>query len=113
MLLLAAAAIATFQCHDPVAIDGDTFRCREGTRVRVWGVNSPELGQPGSYEAKRSLQRFIDGGVVCDRLGWSYQRVVGRCYNLRLYDVGYFQLREGHAVEVCRYSGGFYGTCRK
>jgi endonuclease YncB( thermonuclease family) len=43
------------------AVDGDTFRYR-GQRYRVQTYNAPELGQPGSRKATRSLQRQLDSG---------------------------------------------------
>ena len=43
------------------AIDGDTFRYG-GERYRVQQYNAPELGQPGSRAATRSLQKKIDSG---------------------------------------------------
>ena len=43
------------------AIDGDTFRYK-GTRYRIQQYNAPELGQPGSRKATRSLQNKLDSG---------------------------------------------------
>lgn len=40
--------------------DGDTFRCRDGTRVRLLGIDSPERGQGPVYEeARRGLMRYV------------------------------------------------------
>lgn len=43
------------------AIDGDTYRYK-GDRYRVQQYNAPELGQPGSRNATRDLQRKLDSG---------------------------------------------------
>lgn len=43
--------------------DGDTFRCRGGTRVRLLTIDSPEEGQGPVYqEARRGLQRYLVQG---------------------------------------------------
>ena len=111
MLTLIASAVLT--CTTPVAIDGDTIRCGpDQPNVRIWGVQAPEKGMAGWAESRDSLQRFVNGGVVCEPKGTSYRRVVGRCFNRMLFDVGFFQMKEGHATEWCRYSRGFYRTCR-
>lgn len=36
---------ALFVCQQPRTVDGDTLACREGPRVRIWGVDSPEAHQ--------------------------------------------------------------------
>lgn len=102
---------AFFLCLSPVAIDGDTLICSSGDRVRIWGVNAPEKGESGSYAATISLKRLSAGGLRCWTKGRSYNRIVARCSGPQG-DVGRDQLRRGHAVEWCRYSRGFYGTCR-
>lgn len=43
------------------AVDGDTFRYGQ-KRYRVQTYNAPEIGQPGSRRATRSLQRQLDSG---------------------------------------------------
>ena len=43
------------------AVDGDTFRYG-GQRYRIQQYNAPELGQPGSRAATRSLQNKLDTG---------------------------------------------------
>ncbi len=43
--MLAALASALITCTSPGIVDGDTIRCA-GERVRLWGVNSPERGEP-------------------------------------------------------------------
>ena len=63
------------------AIDGDTLRCgRE--RVRIEGINAPELEAPGGREARQRLQQRIRSGeIVIERRGRDkYGRTLGRLY---------------------------------
>jgi endonuclease YncB( thermonuclease family) len=60
-------------------IDGDTFACTDGTRVRLLQINTPELGECGGEWAKAALGNiFLTPGtsarldydeVVEDRYG--------------------------------------------
>ena len=51
-------------------IDGDTFKTRKGEKVRLLGINAPEIqhdsspAQPFGYEAKNTLSELIAGQVV-------------------------------------------------
>jgi micrococcal nuclease len=40
-------------------IDGDTFRIQNDTKVRLFGINAPEMGNCGSDEAKKALTKLI------------------------------------------------------
>ena len=48
-------------------MDGDTFRSGS-TRVRLWGIDAPEKGQPYADEARARLKELIEGKAV--RLEW-------------------------------------------
>ena len=77
-LLVSAVAHAGERC---VAIDGDTLRCgRE--RVRIEGVDAPDLDKPGGEQARQRLQQRIQSGeVVIQRRGQDrYGRTLGRLY---------------------------------
>jgi endonuclease YncB( thermonuclease family) len=74
----AGAAAAGERCS---AIDGDTLRCgRE--RVRIEGINAPELQAPGGKQARERLQQRLKGGeIVIERRGRDkYGRTLGRLY---------------------------------
>src|SRR6476469_8737481 len=106
--------LAFLICLGPTTIDGDPVKCA-WTRelVRIFGVNSPEVGQPGAAEATAAMAELIKGGLYCEIRGASYNRLVGQCWNLDHVDVGLSQLANGHAVEWCSYSKNAYGTCPK
>jgi endonuclease YncB( thermonuclease family) len=47
--------------------DGDTLTCLENgkeTRVRLFGIDSPETDQPGYAEARNALRQAVDGKTV-------------------------------------------------
>lgn len=62
--------------------DGDTVVSSEGDRIRLWGVDAPEISQPYGKEATIALTELIEGKnlaieiVDVDRYG----RGVGRIY---------------------------------
>jgi micrococcal nuclease len=46
-------------------VDGDTFRCRDGRRVRLIGIDSPEQGQrPYAAKARAALLRMAPPGTA-------------------------------------------------
>jgi len=45
-------------------IDGDTFELEDGKRVRLIGINTPEIGEKCSYQAKNRLEEFVLGKLV-------------------------------------------------
>jgi endonuclease YncB( thermonuclease family) len=51
-------------CTVARVIDGDTFQCTDGRRIRVRGVDTPEVGERGHREATRELQRRVEGRTV-------------------------------------------------
>jgi micrococcal nuclease len=102
---------AILLCLAPVAIDGDTIKCRSGEHVRIFGIQAPEKGMKGADASTRSLQQLVRGGVNCIHKGVSYKRIVGICMNAIGEDVGERQIRRGMAYEWCRYSKGKYDGC--
>lgn len=96
-------------------LDGDTFTLSgESRRIRVWGLDAPEWDQPGGSAATATLRSLISGKTLhcairdVDRYG----RLVGQCFLLDGRDIAAEMIRSGAATEYCRFSRGYYGTCR-
>ncbi len=87
-LLVASGSVNAHTINgEVVAIaDGDTITIIDiaGTRhkVRLAGIDAPELGQPGGYRSKESLSRLVHERTV--RVEWKkkdqYGRVVGKVW---------------------------------
>lgn len=60
---LARQTGAAFMIRKPLVIDGDTL-FHEGTRIRLQGIDAPELAQAGGEDAKKHLIRLIGAGPV-------------------------------------------------
>lgn len=68
LFLATGAACAGAQVRDDRCIvaalaDGDSFRCRDGRRVRLLGVDAPENDQPAGAAARASLGRLMPPGT--------------------------------------------------
>lgn len=108
--MIATLAAAAFLCASPGVIDGDTLRCHGGTRVRIWGIQAPERHHPQGPAATRAMDRIIGrSDLRCEPKGKSYDRIVARCRRTADgRDVAAEMVRQGHAVDWPRYSGGEY-----
>ena len=102
-----------FTCTVRHVMDGDTFRCSDGRRVRLSSIDTPEM--PGScrpgrtcapgdpYAAKAALQRLIGGRMVhCEPVGMSYNRVAAWC-SVGGQDLSCAMVRSGHAMRLPQY----------
>ena len=69
--------------------DGDTFRQADGPRIRLWGLDAPELDAPGGPEARDALDRIIHGQPLTCAM-----------------------IRGGWGVEAVKFSKGVYRGCR-
>jgi len=101
-----------------VAIDGDTIRLDspgQNLRLRVWGINAPEIRDPGGVDASRALAALIKGQTLaCDLMDVDrYDRPVIRCKLPSGADLSCEMIRQGHAEEWTRYSGGAYARCSR
>lgn len=116
---------------DVVVVDGDTLRDGDGRRVRIWGIDAPELKQTCleggrvrfcGEEAKGFLLGVVERNVVrCvvmyrDRYG----RDVARCdFFLKeggsgdVKDLGREMVWSGWALDYVRYSRGVYSVEEK
>ncbi len=90
------------------AIDGDTISVSD-VRIRLYGIDAPELSEPGGAPAKSNLQHIVGTRVTCHLTGsMSYNRHIGTCYNADGSDVGAEMVRLGFALDCTHYSGGKY-----
>jgi len=99
-------------CLAPVAYDGDTLRCGNSpARVRLFGIEAPEIGITGAIRARNASQAEATGGLICEPRGTNYTRVVAICRNAAGVDIGKALLDKGLVKEWCAYSRNYYGTC--
>lgn len=111
--------MTVFLCAIAWVIDGDTFACGDARRVRLAGIDAPELHgcpprrrcTPGNARAsKLNLERLANGRTArCRAVGTSYGRTLAFC-QVRGRDLACQQLRAGYAVR--RYSFGPF-VCTK
>lgn len=107
------AIAGSFTCHVSRVSDGDSFKCRQGPRVRLAAIDAPEM--PGScrpgrkcapgdpYAAKAALSRLIAGKAVrCEPVGQSYNRIAAWCSSGGT-DLSCAMVRSGHAVRLQQY----------
>jgi endonuclease YncB( thermonuclease family) len=88
-------------------VDGDTFDL-DGERIRVWGIQAPEMRDPGGKAAKAGLQRILVAPVSCERKYLDpFERTVAQCFSGGK-DIAAELVRQGFAVDWPYYSGGYY-----
>ena len=101
--------MASDRCLVASVRDGDTLvlRCREQgeVRVRLWGVDAPELGQPPwGREARRYLAQRAVGEVRVESVDRDrYGRLVARLYRGQQ-DLGLDLVRAGWAQPYERFN---------
>ena len=104
----------TFDGYVTKVVDGDTFRISSrSVRIRVWGLDAPEVGTPGGSEATTALSGLIAGELITCRQRDTdrYGRIVGQCFLADGRDVTAAMIASGAAKEYCRFSANHYGTC--
>jgi len=134
---VAAAALATFtgaviygqvNSTDTLTrvIDGDTIIVNGSTRVRLFGIDAPELGQPCTKAngmiwdcgaaAKKYLESFFmlkNVTVKCDKKSQdNYGRSVRQCFVINAdgqrHDIAKSLVASGYAVDYRHFSNGAY-----
>ena len=70
------------------AVDGDTFVTLTGERIRILGIDAPEMGRPWSEEAKQFLHDEIVDKQISLRIQGhlpvdSYGRTLAKCRNYK------------------------------
>lgn len=90
-------------------IDGDTLVIRR-IKVRLAGIDAPELDQPWGQKSKWAMVDICKGHVLTVKLTGevSHDRLVGTCYLPDGTDVGAELIKRGLALDFHRFSGGKY-----
>lgn len=102
-----------FSCRVSSVHDGDTFRCVDGTRIRLSAIDAPEMPgacqagrscAPGNpYHAKTTLAGLINGRTVqCEPAGKSYNRIAAWC-SVNGADLSCAMLSSGQAIRLARF----------
>lgn len=114
VILLSFTAQASDLSGYARVIDGDTIKIGD-KRIRLWGIDAPELSEPGGKEAKAFLQGLLlDTKVSCRPRGADrYKRTVAQCFRPRGFDkaddIAWILVLNGYARDWPKYSGGYYG----
>ena len=90
-------------------IDGDTIDIA-GTRIRLAGIDAPELDHPFGQAAKYALMRLCKGAVIraVTEGEVSHGRAVATCYLPDGTDLAAEMVRAGLAIDWKKFSGGRY-----
>ena len=110
----AAGSADTFTGRVTRVVDGDTFWISShDERIRVWGLDAPEVDMPGGSQATATLSGLISGQeLTCRQRDIDrYGRIVGQCFLPDGRDITAAMIESGTAQEFCRYSGNHYRTC--
>ncbi|MCH8952730.1 MAG: thermonuclease family protein [Proteobacteria bacterium] len=94
------------KCH---VIDGDTIVIKR-TKIRLAGVDAPEIDQPWGQKAKWAMVELCKGHVVTAKLNGerSKDRLVATCYLPDGRDIGAELIKQGLALDWGHFSGGRY-----
>ncbi len=90
-------------------IDGDTIRIN-GTKIRLAGIDAPELDMPWGQKSKWAMVSICKGQFVTAELDGerSYDRLVGTCYLPDGRDIGAELVKLGLALDLPEFSRGKY-----
>jgi micrococcal nuclease len=90
-------------------IDGDTIDIA-GTRIRLAGIDAPELDHPYGPKAKWALVRLCKGQVVRAVFDgeMSHERTVATCYLADGRDLSAEMVKAGLAIDWPKFSRGKY-----
>ncbi len=82
-------------------------------RIRVWGLDAPEVDDPGGSAATATLTTFISGQqLTCRQRDIDrYGRIVGQCFLPDGRDITAATIASGTVQEFCRHSRNHYRTC--
>lgn len=90
-------------------IDGDTINIG-GTRIRLSGIDAPEMDHPYGKSAKRALVNLCKGQEVRAVFDGdlSHDRTVATCYLPDGRDLSAEMVKAGMAIDWRKFSGGKY-----
>lgn len=90
-------------------IDGDTIVIQK-IKVRLAGIDAPELDQPWGQKSKWEMVRICKGQTISVELTGetSYDRLVGTCFLPDGRDIGAEIIKSGLALDGGYYSKGRY-----
>ena len=90
-------------------IDGDTIVI-DNVRLRIAGIDAPELDHPWGQRAKWAMVQLCKGRVVTARIKpeLSYDRLVAECFLPDGRDLAAELVRSGLALDWPKFSGGKY-----
>jgi micrococcal nuclease len=111
LLLLSGSNALAFQVW--YVHDGDTLRLQNGQRIRLFGIDAPELAQPYGQAARDYLQEMVKGqdlSISC--VGKSFQRLVCKV-NAGDKDVGLEMVKAGFAYDYPKFSHGLYAQAQE
>ena len=104
----AATSAYDFACDVAYVNDGDTLRCRDGTRVRLHAIAARETddscspGHPcptaSAATSNAALTRLAGNRITCLRTGQSYERVTAICHNISGVEINCAMVESGAAV---------------
>lgn len=94
------------KCH---VIDGDTIVI-SGTKIRIAGIDAPELEHPWGKKSKFALINMCKGKMITAEIKEeiSYDRIVAKCTLPDGTDVAAELVRLGLALDWPKFSGGAY-----
>jgi endonuclease YncB( thermonuclease family) len=94
-------------------VDGDTFHL-QGEKIRLWGVDAPEISTQAGVDAKDYLSYLLSSGeVLCLPVDTDkYSRTVAQCW-VGETDVACEMVKAGHAVDWPYFSHGHYKECEE
>lgn len=96
----------TGKCY---VIDGDTIQIGK-VRLRLAGIDAPELEHPWGNKAKWELIQLCKGQIITARLepGISYDRIVATCFLPDGRDLSAEMVQRGLALDWPKFSRGKY-----
>jgi endonuclease YncB( thermonuclease family) len=80
VVLVTPAHAQDFSCAVASVTDGNTFRCADGKRIRVHGIDAPEMDTRQGPASQAALVGIIGGkALVCEQTGTTYDRIAAIC----------------------------------